>query len=175
MFRRIQSPAVVKHCPAGHVMQMAWRTCPRCSGERPRDEAPARDETEATVILGAPPVARPASAPAPPPTWVALFVAVSGAEAGRRIEIQPGRWKFGKAPHEDPGMTLVPLRDTFMSRDHFALEAGTAAVVLRDLGSTNGTFVGTDRIERQLLRDGDTLRAGGTTFRVSLSLKAPSP
>ncbi len=152
-------------------MQMAWRTCPRCSGERPQVEAQVRDVTEMTVILGVPPVARPVPAPAAPPTWVALLTAASGPESGRRIEMQPGRWKFGKAPKDEAGFTATQVRDGFMSRDHFALEVGTAAVVLRDLGSTNGTFVNDARVERQVLAEGDLVRAGETTFRVSLALR----
>jgi pSer/pThr/pTyr-binding forkhead associated (FHA) protein len=57
-----------------------------------------------------------------------------------------------------------------MSRDHFALEAGLAAVVLRDLGSTNGTFVNNTRVERHMLAEGDIVRAGATSFQVRLSL-----
>src|SRR5262252_642764 len=29
---------VVKRCPQGHEMEMAWRDCPRCTGRRARDE-----------------------------------------------------------------------------------------------------------------------------------------
>ena len=61
-----------------------------------------------------------------------------------------------------------------MSRDHFALEAGVAAVVLRDLGSTNGTHVNGSRVDRHILADGDLVRAGETSFRVRLSLGSPS-
>jgi Inner membrane component of T3SS, cytoplasmic domain len=174
MFPKLQPPRVVKRCPEGHVMQMAWRTCPRCTGARPETEAPTRDATEMTVILGAPPVARPAPVAAAPPTWVALLTAASGPESGRRIEIQPGRWKLGKAPREEAGFTVVQVHDSFMSRDHFALEAGTAAVVLRDLGSTNGTFANDSRVERHILAEGDLVRAGETTFRVSLAPRGPA-
>ena len=149
-------------------MRMEWRTCPRCTREEPRVEATARDATEMTVILGAPPVA-PLPKPAEKPRWIALLTAASGPESGRRIEIEPGRWKFGKAPREEAGFTLVQVADNFMSRDHFALEAGTAAVILRDLGSTNGTFVHTSRVERHVLTEGDIVRAGETSFRVSLA------
>ena len=173
MFSKLQQPRVVKHFPQGHVMQMSWRTCPRCTGDSPQAEAPARDATEMTVILGAPPVARPEPAPSPP-TWVALLTAASGPESGRRIEIQPGRWKLGKAPHDEAGFTLAQVHDGFMSRDHFSLEACTSAVVLRDLGSTNGTFANDARGERHILAEGDLVRAGETTFRVSLALRGPA-
>lgn len=166
-------PKVVKHCPEGHVMEMAWRTCPRCTGRGAEAAGPGRDMADATLLFGAPPVAPPAPAPAPP-TWVARFEVTHGPLSGRVIEIQPGRWKLGRAPREEPGFSVVAVPDPGMSRDHFALEAGVAAVVMRDLGSTNGTHVNGTRVERRILEPGDTLQAGGSTFRVSLATRPPA-
>ncbi len=166
-------PRVLKHCPAGHVMQMTWRTCPRCSGRGATDETPGRDITERTVILGAPPAPAPVVEVAPP-TWVALLVVERGPLAGREIEIPPGRWKLGRSPRAEAGFELVALADPVMSRDHFALEAGVAAVVLRDLGSTNGTFVNGTRLERRILQEGDAIGAGESVLRVRLALRPPS-
>ncbi len=166
-------PRVLKHCPAGHVMSMAWRSCPRCTGRAAADEASGRDITERTVILGAPPVVAPVVAPAPP-SWVALLTCERGPLAGRAIEVPPGRWKLGRSPRAEAGFEAIALDDATMSRDHFALEAGVAAVVLRDLGSTNGTFVNGTRLERRILQEGDALGAGECTFRVRLALRPPS-
>ena len=165
---------VIKHCPQGHEMPMSEAVCPRCSGGRvPREVAPAgRDMADATMIFGAPPVVLPEMKPVRRPDWVLLLTARSGPEKGREIEVIPGRWKLGKAPREEAGFTLITVPDAFMSRDHFAIEAGVAAVILRDLGSTNGTLVNGSRTERHILREGDEVRAGETTFKASLSLKA---
>jgi S-DNA-T family DNA segregation ATPase FtsK/SpoIIIE len=168
------SPKVVKHCPEGHVMEMAWRTCPRCTGRRAVSEGPGRDMADATVVFGAPPVAAPAPVPAPPPAWVARFEATHGPFAGRSVEVTPGRWKIGRGPRPEPGSVTVQIPDPGMSRDHFALEAGVAAVVMRDLGSTNGTYVNGARMERRILEDGDTLKAGESQFRVHLALRPPA-
>ena len=171
-----RQPKVVKHCPEGHAMEMTWRTCPKCTGRKSRDEVKGRDMTEQTIIFGAPPVSRSvaaATAPAPP-SWVALLEGTNGPVTGRAFEIQPGRWKLGRAPREEPGMQLMVVGDPGMSRDHFALEAGVAAVILRDVGSTNGTFINGQRIERHILTDGDLLRAGESTFVVRLALRATS-
>jgi hypothetical protein len=169
-------PKVVKHCPEGHVMEMVQRTCPRCTGRRTAERVPVRDMADATVVFEAAPVRRePApQRPAHPPTWVALLTAATGPFAGRSFEIHPGRWKLGRGPREEPGFTAVTLPDPSLSREHFALEAGTAAVVLRDLGSTNGTFVNGSRIERHVLADGESLRAGETTFQVRVTPRPPS-
>ena len=166
-------PRVVKHCPEGHEMQMSWRDCPKCTGRRPAPAAAGRDMSEMTMILTPDEVAEVAPPPPPRPTWVALFVAAGGPESGRRIEVTPGRWKLGKAPREEDGFQRITVADPFMSREHFALEAGVAAVVLRDLGSTNGTFVNGARVDRHVLCEGDQVRAGESTYRVSVPPGAP--
>ena len=163
-------PRVLKHCAQGHVVQMAWRTCPRCTGNAAPRQGAGREMVDQTVVFGAPAVRAPEPAAAPRPEWVALLVGSSGPASGREYAILPGRWKLGRAPREEAGFQLVAVPDPSMSRDHFALEAGVAAVVLRDLGSTNGTHVNGSRVERQILAEGDTIRAGETSFRVQLSL-----
>jgi hypothetical protein len=166
-------PKVVKHCPEGHVMEMAWRACPRCTGGRSAREELGRDMADRTMMFGAPPVIAPPPAPVPP-TWVASFECTAGPWLGRSIEIPPGRWKLGRAPHAEAGFQLVQVPDPGLSRDHLALEAGVAAVVLRDLGSTNGTFVNGARVERRVLVEGDLVAAGESAFRVRLALRPPS-
>ena len=47
-----------------------------------------------------------------------------------------------------------------VSRHHARIEAQGRAYVIRDLGSTNGVWVGSQRIEQHTLRDGDTIRIG---------------
>ena len=127
-----------------------------------------------TVIFGAPASRAPEPAAAPRPEWVVLLTGCGGPASGREFEIRPGRWKLGRGPREEAGFQLVTLPDPGMSRDHFALEAGLAAVVLRDLGSTIGTFVINARVELHMLAEGDIVRAGETSFRVQLSLGARS-
>jgi len=42
---------IVKRCPKGHEMDLAWRRCPRCTGRAGR-AIEGRDITEQTVMLG---------------------------------------------------------------------------------------------------------------------------
>lgn len=133
-----------------------------------------RDMVDQTVIFGAPPPRASEPAAAPRPEWVLLLLGCAGPASGREFEIRPGRWKLGRGPREEAGFLLVVLPDPSMSRDHFALEAGLAAVVLRDLGSTNGTFVNNARVERHMLAEGDIIQAGATSFQVRLSLGSAS-
>jgi pSer/pThr/pTyr-binding forkhead associated (FHA) protein len=64
--------------------------------------------------------------------------------------------------------TDVDLRvdDPGVSRRHAELRPtpdGSGHSVI-DLASTNGTFVGADRVGERLLADGDTIRIGSTTL-----------
>jgi DNA repair exonuclease SbcCD ATPase subunit len=53
----------------------------------------------------------------------------------------------------------------FVSREHARLVIDRSRVVIEDLGSTNGVFVNSVRIDRQELRHGDLLTVGETQFR----------
>jgi pSer/pThr/pTyr-binding forkhead associated (FHA) protein len=55
-----------------------------------------------------------------------------------------------------------------ISRVHCRLTADASGqLVIEDLGSTNGTLVNSERVDRRLLRSGDLLRVGRVEFRVS--------
>lgn len=58
------------------------------------------------------------------------------------------------------------VRDLLLSRDHFCIERKDLAYHLVDLGSTNGTKVNGLRVERVLLREGDVITAGESSFEV---------
>lgn len=57
----------------------------------------------------------------------------------------------------------VRLEDPGVSRHHAEIRLGPPAIV-RDLGSTNGTFVDGKRIGQQELSDGSVIRMGSTTI-----------
>ena len=56
--------------------------------------------------------------------------------------------------------------DLALSREHFQLETAPPLCQLVDLGSTNGTKVNGLRIERVLLREGDLIDAGDSSFQI---------
>jgi len=58
--------------------------------------------------------------------------------------------------------------DTFLSGTHFSLEVAEDDVLLRDLKSTNGTFVNGQRVIETTVKPGDTIGAGSLEFRLSL-------
>jgi pSer/pThr/pTyr-binding forkhead associated (FHA) protein len=54
-----------------------------------------------------------------------------------------------------------------VSRLHCRLTADKSGqLVVEDLGSTNGTLVNAEKIDRRLLREGDTVTVGRVAFRV---------
>lgn len=56
--------------------------------------------------------------------------------------------------------------DSALSRDHFLIEVNPPRCELRDLGSTNGTYVNDNRVERAKLNAGDRITAGQSVFVV---------
>ena len=56
--------------------------------------------------------------------------------------------------------------DSALSRDHFLIEINPPRCEVRDLGSTNGTFVNERRVERVRLSSGDRIAAGQSIFQV---------
>jgi len=60
-------------------------------------------------------------------------------------------------------------RNQLVSREHAAIEDEGAAIVLRDLGSRNGTLWNGKRVHELVrLRDGDRVQVGPLTFTISI-------
>ncbi len=57
----------------------------------------------------------------------------------------------------------LPLEDDGVSRKHAQLTMGPEGVVLEDLGSRNGTFVGNQQIQRHVLAPDEIIRVGVQT------------
>ncbi|MFV0389987.1 MAG: protein kinase domain-containing protein [Pyrinomonadaceae bacterium] len=58
--------------------------------------------------------------------------------------------------------------DRFFSRNHCLIEIAPPQIFLRDLGSTNGTFVNGLRVEATHLRHGDRIQGGETVLEAEL-------
>jgi transcriptional regulator with GAF, ATPase, and Fis domain len=67
--------------------------------------------------------------------------------------------------HPDAGLSLA---DTTVSRYHVELTARPDGVRVRDLESTNGTYLGGTRITEVIVEDQATLSVGKTTLKVSM-------
>jgi FHA domain len=82
------------------------------------------------------------------------LVAVKGAQRGELYTLEPVT-SIGT----DPACTIV-LTDRYMSARHCEIRAEGGSWMLRDLKSTNGTYVNDKRTEQHELVDSDFLRLG---------------
>lgn len=89
---------------------------------------------------------------------------IDGPDVGRTVELEGTSLRVGSAPDAD-----LVLADESVSARHFELSVDERGWRLRDVESTNGTFVLGMRCRDVLLADGSEIRAGRTRLRVSLS------
>src|SRR3954467_3596652 len=65
--------------------------------------------------------------------------------------------------------------DRFFSRHHCLLEIAPPRCFLRDLGSTNGTFVNGQKVSEVFLRSGDRIQGGQTVLEVEVAADVVEP
>src|SRR5262252_8758123 len=103
---------------------------------------------------------------------IVVLETTAGPIAGRRIEIPAGATlRIGRTAKSDYAIG----EDSYLSSSHFSVECDGAQCRVRDLGSSNGTFVNGDRITDRVAQEGDSIAAGGSTFVVHLETSAPAP
>lgn len=73
---------------------------------------------------------------------------------------------IGRGDHCD-----MVIANQHVSRAHAEVMADGATVVVRDLGSSNGTFVNGRRIQQHQLRHGDMLSVGDCEIRCLASVR----
>ena len=78
------------------------------------------------------------------------------AEDGTSIDVLPEKSVVGRAP----GSALV-LTDERISKAHLELYATDEGVVVRDIGTTNGSYIGSVRFHQLVLTSDTTLTLGG--------------
>ena len=64
----------------------------------------------------------------------------------------------------------VVLTDPLISRQHCQILLGMGGVMLRDLGSTNGTFLNGTRIIESAIRNQDVISVGNTRLRFAVEI-----
>ena len=84
---------------------------------------------------------------------------VEGPDAGAEYAFDHDVIQIGSKSHSD-----VCLTDDTVSRNHAVIRRTKEGVVLQDLGSTNGTFVGPVRIREVFLSENKRFRVGLTTL-----------
>src|SRR5579864_379159 len=82
----------------------------------------------------------------------------TGPQKGKLIPISgPQPLVIGREPS-----CSLQIVDRGVSREHAQIFRVGELVFIRDLGSRNGSFVNEEKIQEELLREGDTVRVGNT-------------
>lgn len=118
---------------------------------------------EAPTVLAAaptqwvqPPATGAQAASRAPAAWL---VVRNGTQAGQRFALHADETPtIGR----DPTRADIILQDPTVSALHARIRYENERFVIYDLGSTNGTFLGEHRFDRQTLVEGDELRLGNT-------------
>jgi pSer/pThr/pTyr-binding forkhead associated (FHA) protein len=87
-------------------------------------------------------------------------VVVEGAAAGVEVVVDRDELVVGRNPGAD-----LSLPDDALSGVHAAIELGLSGFRVRDLGSTNGTFVNGSQVQATDLKDGDRITVGEHTLQ----------
>lgn len=90
-----------------------------------------------------------------------VLVCTKGPCAGQEFDVPPEGGMVGRK-----GTVKIP--DEYLSRKHFAFyrDENDGALRIRDLGSSNGTFLNTLPARDTRVHDGDQIRAGYSEFRL---------
>jgi hypothetical protein len=84
---------------------------------------------------------------------MSLAKSLSLVHEGRRFEVDKEHFIIGRSKSQAD----LRVDDTNVSRQHAAIERIGSIYYLVDLGSTNGVYVGDDRVTRRALADGDVI------------------
>src|SRR6185295_13818363 len=100
-------------------------------------------------------------------TMTAKLVVLAGPRCGETFLVDALATTIGR-----DASSQLNIPDHLMSRRHCALELTGGCFTLRDLGSSNGTYVNSIPVRERVLAHGDRIRAGDT---VLLFLQQPEP
>jgi len=87
----------------------------------------------------------------------------AGYSPGKRYAIEKPVTLIGRSKAE------ILLDDPEVSRRHAAIEVYGEKVVIKDLGSTNGTFLNGLGVKMSFVKDGDELQVGNTVLKIRFS------
>ena len=88
------------------------------------------------------------------------LVVAAGPDKGKELLVERERVTVGRSLICD-----LVLGDKAVSGSHFEIVANETGVLLRDLGSTNGTYCGELRVKEVWLKPGTVIRAGQSQLR----------
>ena len=89
-----------------------------------------------------------------------VFIYPSGPQMGKRYIVQSDALMIGRGSDCDIVVDLDSV-----SRRHAKLERAGARILVKDLKSTNGTYVNEQQVSERALRDGDQVKIGNAIFK----------
>ena len=98
------------------------------------------------------------------PSAIAWLAITGGRDAGRDFRLGAST-NIGR----DSSQNDIIIDDVYVSAVHARIRVENGVFYLYDLASTNRTFVNGERVERMMLRDGDTITLGETTLRFKIT------
>lgn len=98
------------------------------------------------------------------------IVVVAGGTLGQSYPLSGERVMLGRGPGVD-----LTFDDPEMSRQHAAIEYTAEGFRLRDLGSTNGVFVGGKKVEAATMKHGDRFEIGSHGFQLVIEERETTP
>ena len=101
---------------------------------------------------------------------MAKLQVLSGSSAGQSYELKVDSTTVGRV--EDNAFQIA---DPSVSSHHCEILLKGADVVIRDLNSTNGSFINGERITESVLKPGQTLRLGQIELRIDDGSPMPAP
>lgn len=90
----------------------------------------------------------------------ACLVVIYGMELGKKFNLEGQTIILGRSAKSD-----IQIDQESVSRNHAKIMNTGQSIILRDLGSTNGTYVNDELIDEYVLRDGDFIKIGRTIFK----------
>lgn len=154
-----------KYCPNGHPMDPSWNVCPYCSenvsnpqsnealkktvreaapgvpvGMEPKRKTMRLEEEERSPVVG----------------WL---VDIDGKQKGQDFRLRGRQTLIGASSECD-----ILIENDFASDRHASIRFEKGEYVLTDLDTTNGTTLNGKPVAREILKDGDTIKIGKTTY-----------
>jgi diguanylate cyclase (GGDEF)-like protein len=89
----------------------------------------------------------------------ACFIVLSGQAIGRIYRLSEAKYVIGRSEQAE-----ICIDDDGISRRHASIVCYDSTVILKDLDSTNGTFVNGEPVRAKTLTNGDRVQLGATTI-----------
>ena len=90
----------------------------------------------------------------------ACLVVIYGQDLGKKYNLDVATCIIGRSSKSD-----IQIDQESVSRNHCKLLNTGKSLLIRDLGSTNGTYVNDGPVGEHVLRDGDLIKVGRTIFK----------